>query len=76
MTASFAATTSPDTGAYTSEAAFTDSTTAIASPAFTLRPALGNSRKTRSPSAACAWSVMPTVNVPSDSLRIHSWLAV
>ena len=37
-TASFAATTSPASGAYTSEAAFTDSTTAQASPAATLRP--------------------------------------
>src|SRR5450432_3041467 len=59
-----------------SDAAFTDSTTAQTSPAFTLRPTAGNSMNTRSPSACCAWSVMPIVSVPSSPTRIHSWLAV
>src|SRR5258708_7733199 len=59
-----------------SEAAFTDSTTAHASPAATTRPGLGSSMNTRSPSASCAWSVMPTAIVPSPSLRIHSCVVV
>src|SRR5450432_393018 len=59
-----------------SDAAFTDSTTAQTSPAFTFRPTAGNSMNTRSPSACCAWSVMPIVSVPSSPTRIHSWLAV
>src|SRR6187455_855113 len=50
-----------------SEAAFTDSTTPTASPAFTLRPAFGGSTNTMSPSCSCAWSVMPTETVPSAS---------
>ena len=44
------------------EAAFTDSTTPTASPAATLRPDLGHSTKTMSPSCSWAWSVMPTVD--------------
>ncbi|MCY1459058.1 hypothetical protein D9M71_764980 [compost metagenome] len=55
-----------------SEAAFTDSTTASASPAPTDLPTSGSSRKTMSPSASCAWSVMPMVSVPSASTRTHS----
>ena len=42
-------------------AVFTDSTTAHASPAFTLRPTAGNSTNTTSVSSCCAWSVMPAV---------------
>src|SRR5512139_2284724 len=56
-----------------SEAALTDSTTAHSSPALTWRPASGRSRKTMSPSASWAWSVMPTVTVPSASSFTHSW---
>src|SRR5258706_7529604 len=52
-------------------AVFTDSTTAQASPAFTLRPTSGSSTKTTSVSSACAWSVMPTVAV-SPLTRTHS----
>src|SRR5215470_18402178 len=59
-----------------SDAALTDSTTPQASPASTLRPTAGSSMNTRSPSASCAWSVMPTVNAPSGSARTHSWLSV
>src|SRR5439155_18555991 len=59
-----------------SDAALTDSTTAIASPAFAARPTAGSSMNTRSPSASCAWSVMPMVIVPSASGRTHSWLSV
>src|ERR1044071_9920592 len=64
--------TEPAIGAYTSEAAFTDSTTANASPAFSVLPASGTSTNTRSPSAPCAWSVMPTSTLPLASVRTHS----
>src|SRR5690242_21551978 len=56
-----------------SDAAFTDSTTATPLPACTLAPISGNSTYTRSPSAACAWSEMPTRIRPSSSTRAHSW---
>src|SRR5882762_6915669 len=59
-----------------SEAALTDSTTAHASSAATLRPTSGNSTNTTSPSASWAKSVMPIVTVPSASLRTHSCEAV
>src|SRR5882724_3763282 len=52
-------------------AVFTDSTTAQASPAFTVRPASGSSTKTTSVNSLCAWSVMPTVAV-SPLTRTHS----
>src|SRR6185369_17227640 len=55
-----------------SEAAFTDSTTPTASPAFTLRPGLGGSTKTMSPSCSWAWSVIPMLTVPSPSRFTHS----
>src|SRR3954469_21849704 len=70
--ASLPASTEPAIGAYTSEAAFTDSTTAKASPALSALPASGTSTNTRSPSAPCAWSVMPTSTLPSASVRTHS----
>src|SRR6185436_6678115 len=59
-----------------SDAAFTDSTTPTASPAFTLRPGFGGSTKTMSPSCSWAWSVMPTLTVPSASRFTHSWDSV
>src|ERR1700733_13341616 len=52
-------------------AVLTDSTTAHASPALTLRPAAGNSNNTMSVNSACAWSVMPMVAV-SPLTRTHS----
>src|SRR6266481_9567531 len=52
-------------------AVFTDSTTAQASPTFTLRPTSGSSTNTMSVNSCCAWSVMPTVAV-SPLTRIHS----
>src|SRR6185503_11400540 len=55
-----------------SEAAFTDSTTPTASPKVTLRPGFGASTKTMSPSCSWAWSVMPTLTVPSASRFTHS----
>jgi hypothetical protein len=70
------AVTSPATGLYTSEAAFTDSTTAQASPVASRRPASGTSTNTRSPSDCCAWSVIPISTLPSGSVRNHSWLFV
>src|SRR5581483_7648623 len=52
-------------------AVFTDSTTAQASPAFTLRPTSGNSTNTMSVNSCCAWSVMPMVAM-SPLTRTHS----
>src|SRR6267142_2812662 len=52
-------------------AVFTDSTTAQASPAFTLRPTSGSSTNTTSVNSLCAWSVMPTAAV-SPLTRTHS----
>src|SRR5258706_6340310 len=52
-------------------AVLTDSTTAQASPALTLRPTAGSSTKTTSVSSCCAWSVMPMV-APSPATRTHS----
>src|SRR4030067_98290 len=72
----FTAVTSPETGAYTSAAAFTDSTTATSSPALSLRPTAGVSTNTMSPSSSCACWVMPMLMVPSASLLTHSWEAV
>src|SRR5690554_4732423 len=57
-----------------SEAAFTDSATVQSSPAATVSPTSGNSTNTMSPSRSWACSVIPTVTVPSPSLRIHSWV--
>src|SRR5262245_19492798 len=54
-----------------SDAAFTDSTTAQASPLATLRPACGTSTNTTSPSCSWASGVMPMVPT-SPSTRIHS----
>jgi hypothetical protein len=53
-------------------AVLTDSTTAHASPAFTLRPTAGSSMKTTSVNSCWAWSVMPTV-ATSPVTRTHSW---
>src|ERR1700728_654392 len=78
--ASLLATTLPAKGLYTSDAALTDSTTAQASPAFSARPASGTSTNTRSPSALCACSEMPTSTTPLGAApfagRTHSWLLV
>src|SRR5688500_18051735 len=59
-----------------SDAALTDSTTAASSPAVKVLPTFGSSTNTMSPSASCAYSVMPTVRVPSASVRTHSWDSV
>src|SRR5258706_14492340 len=55
-----------------SEAASTDSTPPPASPTVTLRPGFGASTKTMSPSCSWAWSVIPTLTVPSASCFTHS----
>jgi hypothetical protein len=55
-----------------SDAVFTDSTTAIASPAATWRPTSGSSTNTTSPSWSCAKSLMPTVTTPSSGALAHS----
>src|ERR1051325_4523988 len=52
-------------------AVLTDSTTAHASPAFTMRPTSGNSTNTTSVNSCCAWSVIPIVAV-SPATRTHS----
>src|SRR5258708_25070692 len=57
------ATTLPETGAYSSETALTDSTVPKLVPFCTCAPILGSSTKTMSPSDSCAWSVIPTVPV-------------
>ncbi len=44
-------------------------------PAANWRPRSGSSTNTTSPRAAWAWSVMPTLTLPSASRRAHSWLA-
>ncbi len=62
-------------GAYTSAAAFTDSTVAAAAALSNFAPTLGKSTKTRSPSFSCAKGVIPTV-ATSPSSRSHSWSLV
>jgi hypothetical protein len=52
------------------------STTAQASLPPTSRPTSGRSTNTTSPSAVCAWSVMPMVTTSPPSMRTHSWLVV
>src|SRR4029077_5693725 len=67
----FTSTTSPASGAKTSEAAFTDSTTAAPSPFASVTPTSGNWTKTMSPSSVVACSVIPTVEMSPSSLS-HS----
>ena len=74
--ASLTSTISPLTGMYRSAAALTDSTTPATSPFLKLRPTSGRSTKTTSPSASCAWCVMPTVAASWSSMLIHSWSVV
>ena len=63
--------TSPDIGAITSDTAFTDSTSAYDLSLLTLVPTSGGSKKTTSPSASCAYHVMPKVP-SSPSMRTQS----
>src|SRR5690349_11000375 len=58
---------------YRSAAAFTDSTTPATSPFLNVVPTAGRSTNTTSPSASCAWWVMPTVAASWSSMLIHSW---
>ena len=67
--------TVPDAGAYTSDAALTDSTVAASSPLAMVRPSTGTSTNTTSPNWLCAYSEMPTVPM-SPSTSIHSWSSV
>jgi hypothetical protein len=53
--------TLPEMGAYTSEAAFTDSTEPKESPALYSLPTVGRSTNTTSPKASAACAVIPTV---------------
>jgi len=71
MISELVSTTLPVSGAKMSEAAFTLSTTAQASPAITSRLSSGSSTNTTSPNCSCAWSVMPTVTM-SPSSTTHS----
>ena len=59
-----------------SEAAFTLSTTAQASPAATSRLSSGSSTNTTSPNCSCAWSVMPTVAMSPSSTHPFVFLGV
>src|SRR6266516_292063 len=61
-------TISPESGATTSETAFTDSTSAYGLPAVTVAPCSGGSKWTSSPSASCANQVIPKV-ASSPSIR-------
>src|SRR6185436_7304917 len=54
LSASFTSTTSPDTGEYSSETAFTDSIVPNDCPCVSLVPTAGRSTKTTSPSCFCA----------------------
>jgi hypothetical protein len=67
--------TSPSTGEYRSLTDLVDSTSPQGSPAVTLVPGAGMDTYTTSPSAFCAWSVMPTVAV-DPSMAVHSCSAV
>ncbi len=69
--ASLTSTISPDSGANTSETAFTDSTSAYAWSLATCVPTSGGSKKTTSPRASCAYQVMPNV-ASSPSIRAQS----
>ena len=64
-------TISPDSGAMTSETAFTDSTSAYGSSFVIDVPTSGGSKKTTSPSASWAYQVMPNVAM-SPSMRTQS----
>ncbi len=56
----------PVTGMYTSAAALTDSTTPAVAFCSNVAPTSGSSTNTTSPSASCAWCVMPTVDVDAS----------
>src|SRR5439155_2870187 len=65
-TAELTSSTSPESGAMTSETALTDSTSPYDLSRVTVAPSLGGSKWTRSPSASCANQVMPnTASSPS-----------
>src|SRR3984885_8503878 len=68
---SLTAVTSPDSGANTSETAFTDSTSVYASSLLTSAPTFGASKKTTSPRASWAYQVIPKVAL-SPSIRAQS----
>src|SRR5207253_4720014 len=70
----FTAVTSPLTGAYKSDTAFTDSISPKVWPAFTESPTFGlRSTKTTSVSCSTANDVMPIVQT-SPSIFVHSWV--
>jgi len=68
--------TSPASGAKTSDAAFTDSTTAAPSPFPRVAPTSGSCTNTRSPRASAACSVMPTVATSPHASAIRDLLYI
>src|SRR2546428_2555765 len=72
MTAWFTASTSPESGAVTSETAFTDSTSPYEASFATVEPSVGGSKCTSSPSASWANQVIPST-ASSPSTRAQSW---
>src|SRR3954452_1768645 len=55
-----------------SETLFVDSTSPSGWPACTCAPTSGNVTKTMSPSASCAYAVMPILMAPPPPVRSHS----
>jgi len=66
VSAALTSMTSPDTGANSSDTAFTDSIVPKACPFVTAAPPSGSSTNTTSPSCFCAKSVIPTRPTPSS----------
>src|SRR6185503_219615 len=69
--ASLTSTISPDSGATTSDTAFTDSISAYGWSLLTVLPTSGGSTNTTSPSWSCAYQVIPNV-ATSPSMRAQS----
>ena len=70
-TAWFTSSTSPESGAIRSETALTDSTSPYGLSFSTVAPTAGGSKWTSSPSASCAYQVMPST-ASSPSIRAQS----
>src|SRR6185503_10087071 len=66
-TAGLTSSTSPESGAMTSETALTDSTSAYAWSFVSVAPSSGASKCTSSPSASCANQVIPSVASPTST---------
>jgi hypothetical protein len=67
----FTSSTSPESGAITSETALTDSTSPYDAPRSICWPSVGGSKCTSSPSESCAYQVIPST-ASSPSIRAQS----